>query len=86
MQRIEFTLKKTNMGVHRAYGCLRLIRPHYYYYYYYYMGAQYKHGVDHTIPPRGLLVSGLVALRLALATHDKVADLGGACQDTLNGP
>ena len=22
--------------VHRAYGCLRLIRPHYYYYYYYY--------------------------------------------------
>ena len=50
------------------------------------MGAQYKHGVDHTIPPRGLLVSGLVALRLALATHDKVAELGGACQDTLNGP
>ena len=22
-------------GAHRAYGCLRLIRPHYYYYYYY---------------------------------------------------
>ena len=50
------------------------------------MGTQYKHGIDHTIPPRGLLVSGLVALHLALATHDKVAELGGACQDTLNGP
>ena len=24
-------------------------------------------------------------LRLALATHDKVAELGGACQNTLNG-
>ena len=25
-----------DIRAHRAYGCLRLIRPHYYYYYYYY--------------------------------------------------
>ena len=49
-------------------------------------GHSTKHGVDHTILPPGLLVNGLVALCLAIATHEKVAELGGACQDTLNGP
>ena len=30
-------------GAHRAYGCLRLIRPHYYYYYYYWLNKKIKH-------------------------------------------